>query len=100
MLRLCLNIPASAAARSETREIVNMLNWDFMKWIILSFILAIPLAYMALHKWLENYAYKTKLSWWVFAFAGILAMIIALLTVSVQSWRATRKNPVEALKYE
>jgi len=85
---------------AETREIVNMLNWDFMKWIILSFILAIPLAYMALEKWLENYVYKTKLSWWVFALAGILAMIIALLTVSVQSWRASRKNPVEALRYE
>ena len=85
---------------AETREIVNMLNWDFMKWIILSFALAIPIAYMALDKWLEYYAYKTKLSWWIFALAGILAMIVALLTVSAQSWRASRKNPVEALRYE
>jgi len=85
---------------AETREIVNMLNWDFMKWIILSFALSIPLAYMALDKWLENYAYKTKLSWWIFALAGILAMIVALVTVSVQSWRASRINPVEALRYE
>ncbi len=44
---------------AETREIVNMLNWDFMKWIILSFVLAIPIAYLALDKWLANYAYKT-----------------------------------------
>lgn len=85
---------------AETGEIVKMLNWDFMKWIILSFVLAIPIAYLALNKWLENYAYKTVLSWWIFAFAGILAAGIALVTVSVQSWKASRKNPVEALRYE
>jgi putative ABC transport system permease protein len=85
---------------AETIEIMNMLNWDFMKWIILSYALAIPIAYLALEKWLENYAYKTALSWWIFALAGGLAMTIALVTVSAQSWRASRKNPVESLKYE
>jgi len=85
---------------AETGEIVRMLNWDFLKWIILSYILAIPIAYLALDKWLENYAYKTNLSWWIFAFAGLLAFAIALVTVSVQSWKVSRKNPVEALRYE
>lgn len=85
---------------AETLEIINLLNWDFMKWILLSFLLSIPLAYLALNKWLENYVYKTELSWWIFALAGMLAMIIALLTVSVQSWKASRKNPIEALRYE
>lgn len=85
---------------AETREIINMLNWDFMKWIFLSFALAIPIAYLALDKWLENYAYKTSLSWWIFASAGLLALLIALLTVSIQSWKASRRNPVESLRSE
>ena len=54
----------------------------------------------AMNKWLENFAYKTNLSWWIFALAGVLALGIALLTVSWQSWRAATRNPVEALRYE
>jgi putative ABC transport system permease protein len=81
-------------------EILIMLNWDLIKWILISFVLAIPLAFFFMHKWLENYAYKTALSWWIFALAGITAMIIAMITVSVQSWKAAGRNPVEALRYE
>ena len=53
-----------------------------------------------MNKWLESYAYKTNLSWWIFALAGLLALGIALLTVSWQICRATTKTPVEALRYE
>jgi putative ABC transport system permease protein len=53
-----------------------------------------------MHKWLQNFAYKTDLSWWAFAAAGIMAVTLALLTVSWQSWRVASKNPVEALRYE
>jgi len=53
-----------------------------------------------MNKWLENFAYKTSLSWWIFALAGLLALGIALLTVSWQSWRAATRNPVKALRYE
>jgi putative ABC transport system permease protein len=53
-----------------------------------------------MNKWLENFAYKTELSWWIFALAGLLALGIALLTVSWQSWKAATRNPVEALRYE
>ncbi|MDA3928450.1 MAG: hypothetical protein PF541_05785 [Prolixibacteraceae bacterium] len=53
-----------------------------------------------MHKWLENFAYKTVLSWWIFALAGLLALGIALITVSFQSWKAATKNPVESLRYE
>jgi putative ABC transport system permease protein len=77
-----------------------MLNWDFMKWILLSLLLAIPFAYVAMSRWLESFSYKTPLSWWIFALAGLAAMLIALATVSLQSWRASSKNPVEALRYE
>ena len=85
---------------AKTTEIMTMLNKDFIKWIIIAFLIACPIAYYTMHKWLENFAYKTELSWWVFAAAGAIAMVIALLTVSWQSYKAATKNPVEALRSE
>ena len=81
-------------------EILLLLNTSFIKWILISFVIAIPIAYYAMHKWLQTFAYKTPLSWWIFALAGLVALTIALLTVSWQSWRAATRNPVEALRYE
>ncbi|MCG6188035.1 ABC transporter permease [Maribellus maritimus] len=81
-------------------EVLALLNIDFVKWVIIAFIIATPIAYYAMNKWLENFAFKTSLSWWIFALAGLLALGIALLTVSWQSWRAATRNPVEALRYE
>lgn len=81
-------------------EVLVMLNKDFVKWVAIAFVIAGPIAYYALNKWLENFAYKTELSWWMFVLAGLLALGIALLTVSLQSWKAARRNPVEALRYE
>ena len=81
-------------------EVMTMLNRDFVKWVAIAFVIATPIAYYAMNKWLEGFAYKTELSWWIFALAGLLALGIALLTVSWQSWRAATRNPVEALRYE
>lgn len=81
-------------------EVMAMLNKDFVKWVVIAFIMATPMAYYVGRKWLQNFAYKTDLSWWIFALAGILALGIALLTVSWQSWKAATRNPVEALRYE
>jgi putative ABC transport system permease protein len=81
-------------------EVLVMLNKDFIKWVAIAFVIATPIAYYAMNKWLENFAYKTELSWWIFALAGALALGIALITVSWQSWRAATRNPVEALRYE
>jgi putative ABC transport system permease protein len=81
-------------------EIMIMLNWDLIKWIMMSFVLATPLSYFFMNKWLDSFAYKTALSWWIFALAGLTAMSIATLTVSVQTWKASSSNPVEALRYE
>jgi len=81
-------------------EVTNTINKDFLIWIILSFIIACPIAWYAMNKWLQNFAYKTELSWWVFAMAGLIALVIALLTVSWQSYRAATRNPVESLRYE
>ena len=85
---------------AKVSEILAMLNEDFVKWVAIAFVIATPIAYYAMHKWLESFAYKTELSWWIFALAGLLALGIALLTVSWQSWKAATRNPVEALRYE
>lgn len=81
-------------------EVMFMLNRDFIKWVIIAPAIATPIAYYAMYNWLESFAYKTELSWWIFATAGLLALGIALLTVSWLSWRAGRKNPIESLRYE
>ena len=81
-------------------EVMLMLSVDFIAWVIIAFVIACPIAWFAMHKWLENFAYRTELSWWIFVLAGVIALVIALLTVSWQSWRAATRNPVEALRYE
>jgi putative ABC transport system permease protein len=85
---------------AKVSEVLILLNRDFVKWVAIAFVVATPIAYYAMNKWLESFAYKTELSWWIFALAGLLALGIALLTVSWQSWRAATRNPVEALRYE
>ena len=85
---------------AKISEILALLNKDFIKWVVMAFAIATPIAWFAMSRWLENFAYKTELSWWVFALAGLVALGIALLTVSWQSWKAATRNPVEALRYE
>ncbi|MBK7732397.1 MAG: ABC transporter permease [Bacteroidales bacterium] len=81
-------------------EVVRMLNKNVLIWLGIAFIIATPVAYYAMSRWLENFAYKTTLSWWIFAVAGLVSLFVALLTVSWQSLRAASRNPVEALKNE
>ncbi|MFB6341704.1 ABC transporter permease [Saccharicrinis sp. FJH62] len=85
---------------AKISEVMVMLNKNFIKWVAIAFILATPIAWYTMNKWLDNFAYKTNLSWWIFALAGLLALGIALLTVSFQSWKAATKNPIESLRYE
>jgi putative ABC transport system permease protein len=85
---------------ARVSELLAMLNKDYIIWVMVAFIIATPLAWLVIHVWLKNFAYKTAISWWIFALAGLLALGIALLTVSWQSWRAATRNPVEALRYE
>ena len=85
---------------AKISEILSLLNKDFVKWVVIAFVIASPVAWYSMNKWLENFAYKTNLSWWIFALAGLLALGIALLTVSFQSWKAATRNPIESLRYE
>tara|TARA_B100001245_G_scaffold236399_1_gene227193 strand:- start:6641 stop:8869 length:2229 start_codon:yes stop_codon:yes gene_type:complete len=81
-------------------EIIMMLNRKFILWVTIAFVVAVPIAWYAMHRWLENFAYKTELSWWIFALAGLIAMTVAMITVTLRSYRAATRNPVESLRYE
>jgi putative ABC transport system permease protein len=81
-------------------DIMFMLNSDFIKWFAIAFIIACPVAFYATHKWLQSFVYRTEVHLWVFIAAGVLVASVSLLTVSLQSWQAARRNPVEALRYE
>jgi putative ABC transport system permease protein len=81
-------------------QILALLNKDFLKWVGLAFLIAVPISWYVMGRWLENFAYQTTMSWWVFALAGLVAFCIALLTVSWQSFKAARANPVESLREE
>lgn len=81
-------------------EILRMLNMDSFIRVLIAFVFACPIAYYAMSRWLEGFAYKIELSWWVFAVAGLIVLILSLLSVSWQSLKAARANPVDSIKGE
>jgi len=81
-------------------EIVVMLNRSLLILLFISFVIAIPFAYYTIYKWLENFAYKASIPWWLFPGAGLLVLIISVITISWQSWKAATANPVDSLKNE
>ncbi|WP_027076946.1 ABC transporter permease [Maribacter antarcticus] len=81
-------------------QVLALLNKDFVKWVGVAFVIAVPVSWYTMNQWLEGFAYRTTLSWWVFALAGISALLIALLTVSWQSFQAAVTNPVDSLRDE
>ncbi|HKJ68156.1 MAG TPA: FtsX-like permease family protein, partial [bacterium] len=85
---------------ATTMQIVTLLNKRFLTLVSLGFVLAIPLAWIALHEWLQHFAYHVALSWWVFALTGGGAILIAVLSVSSQAVKAALTNPAETLRYE
>ncbi|MDB5128771.1 ABC transporter permease [Mucilaginibacter sp.] len=111
----CLGLFSLAAYAAEQRNkeigirkvlgasvsaIVGMLSKDFIKLVLISFIIAAPLAWLAMHKWLEGFAYRQNMQWWVVAIAGIGAVVIAFATISTQSFKAAVANPADSLKSE
>ncbi len=81
-------------------EVAVLLNKDMLKWIIVSFSLAIPIGWFIMHKWLQNFAYKTEMNWWLFVLAAAITLIIGWFTVYFQIVKTAKRNPVEALRYE
>jgi putative ABC transport system permease protein len=80
--------------------IVQLLSKDFVKLILIAFVIATPLGWYAMNQWLQGFAYRTEISWWIFGVAGIVAILIALLTASSQAIKAAVSNPVESLRSE
>ena len=85
---------------ASVANITAILAKDFTRWILIANLIAWPIAWFAMNKWLQNFAYRIEIGWWVFAIAGGIALVIALLTVSWQAIRSATANPVEALRYE
>jgi putative ABC transport system permease protein len=85
---------------ASVNSIVALLSRHFVRLVLLANLLAWPLAWLAMHRWLQDYAYRVSLSWWVFAIAGIAALCIALVTVSILAVKAAMNNPVESLRSE
>ncbi len=81
-------------------EIINQLNLHFLKWVLIAFIIAVPVAWYISSEWLKQFAYKTPISWWIFGLSGIIVFLIVLITVSWQSYQASKINPIQSLKTE
>jgi len=81
-------------------DIINLLSIDFLKLVLVAFIIASPVAWIFMNKWLKDFAYRTNLAWWMFVFAGIAAIIIAFVTISFQAIKAAVANPVKSLRTE
>jgi ABC-type antimicrobial peptide transport system permease subunit len=85
---------------AKSFEIFLLLSKEYILWILISIIIASPIAWYVMHEWLQSFAYRISIRWWVFALTGSVSLLLALLTVSFQSYNAARKNPVEALRSE
>ena len=85
---------------ASVASIVTLLSTDFLRLVLIALVLACPLAWWAVDKWLSTFAYRQELTWWLFGVAGVLAVVIAFLTVSYQSIKAALMNPVNSLRSE
>jgi putative ABC transport system permease protein len=81
-------------------QIVLMLSTEFMKLVLIAFVIAVPIAWYGMSKWLEGFAYRIPIEWFVFVWAGVVAMVIALITVSFESFKSATGNPVQSLRSE
>jgi putative ABC transport system permease protein len=81
-------------------NIVSMLSKDFMLLVVIASALAIPLSWWAMNRWLQDFAYRINIGWWIFLAAGVIALLIALITVSSQAIKAALANPVKSLRTE
>ena len=81
-------------------EIISLFSKDFLKLVVIAFIIAAPVGWLGIHHWLQNFAYRVDITWWVFALAGAVSLVMALLTVSFQAIKAAMANPVKSLRSE
>jgi len=87
-------------AGATVMSIMLLLIKNYMLWMIIAFVVAVPPSFLLMSRWLEGFAYHTPLSWWIFLLAGLITLIVAIATISWLCYRAANRNPVESLKYE
>ena len=85
---------------ASVNEIVSLLSKDFLKLVFIALLIAIPIAWFFMNKWLQNYAYRIQIGWWIFLVAGMLAVFIAFITIGSQAIKAAIANPVKSLRTE
>lgn len=85
---------------ASVQSVMNLLSKDFLKLVVLAAVIAFPVAWWSMNKWLEGFAYRISISWWVFGLSAILALLISLATISIQAFKAAIANPVESLRSE
>ena len=85
---------------ASVRQVTGMLSKEFIKLVLIGCCIAVPLSWWAMHAWLQDFAYRIDIRWWVFLLAGAVALTIALFTVSFKAISAALKNPVDALRSE
>lgn len=85
---------------ASTPSLFNLLSKEFLQFVLLAFVIASPIAWLMMNKWLQNYSYRAPISWWIFVVAGFLAILIALATISFQAIKAALGNPVKVLRSE
>jgi ABC-type antimicrobial peptide transport system permease subunit len=85
---------------ASVAHIVSLLSAEFVKLVLIAFVIAAPLAAWAVDKWLQSFAYRTTISWWVFVASGALLIVVAMITLSVQTMKTARANPVNSLRNE
>jgi len=85
---------------ASTMDIIIMFNKGYFKILAICFVIAAPLAWYAVNRWLENFAYKTPMYWWVYLMAFAVIAVITVSTVTFQNWRVANDNPVNSLKKE
>jgi putative ABC transport system permease protein len=85
---------------ADVSSIVGLLSRDFVKLVLMAVVIATPVSWYAMNQWLEGFAYQVPVHWWTFGIAGIMAVVVALATISFQSIKAALMNPVKSLRSE
>jgi putative ABC transport system permease protein len=85
---------------ASVRNIVTLLSTDFFKMVVIASIIAFPIAWWAMSRWLQDFAYRITISWWIFTLAGVAALVVALVTVSIEAIKSAMTNPVKSLRSE
>jgi ABC-type antimicrobial peptide transport system permease subunit len=85
---------------ASVRQIITLLSMDFIKLLLIAFVIAIPIAWWQTHNWLQNFAYHTALNWWIFLLSGLLMIIIAITILCFLAGKAAIANPVKSLRME